>query len=98
MSYIQYYRKSTLIGDGERALGVIMRCLPPAELSAINSFLSQFNLPLLADNRVEGASRLLRTVQFITPQPTDGLKSGIVIQCNIVVDLDRSVILLQSTD
>ena len=49
-----------MIGDGEHALGVMMRYLPPAELSAVNSFLSQFNLPLLTDNqRVQVASRLL---------------------------------------
>lgn len=46
-----------MIGEGERILGVLMRCL---SLSAVNSFLSQFNLPLLAgDQQVRVASRLL---------------------------------------
>ena len=47
-----------MIGEGERVLGVSVRCLSPAELSAVNLLLSELNLPPVEqDQRVEVASR-----------------------------------------
>ena len=54
------YRKATLIGEEERILGVVVRCLSPAELLAVNLLLSELNLPSVEDDqRVQVASRLI---------------------------------------
>ena len=57
---ILLYRKSTLVGESEHVLGVVMRTLSPTELAAINLLISELDLPPIEqDQRVQVASRLI---------------------------------------
>ena len=56
-----FFRKVTLIGESERLLGVAERCLPSAELSAVNTLLAYMRLPAICDGQaVKVASHLVR--------------------------------------
>ena len=54
------HRKSTLVGEGEHVLGIVLRTLSPTELAAINLLISELDFPLIEqDQRVQVASRLI---------------------------------------
>lgn len=55
------YRKSTLVGEGDHVLGVVMRSLSSTELAAINLHISELDLPPIEqDQRIQVASRLIK--------------------------------------